>query len=689
MPRHRLPAALAGAALLVLSGTSGAAAVQIAAAPPAQAAAAAAAHPTITVTGPDGSHGGTAADLDGSSGNTFTLAVNGLSCDDSANFQFGGPSAALRLFWTSPALAGPVAATTQTITDVVDATGSGQVGWMAAVPAGSDPVGSDGTISASTTLFPSANANWFGSTQSDGQAELFRGGNIANTIEIVTGGSDAGTYSIGVACVESGTSFPGNAGAGNAPGLGGLEFDSDGNALIAWSTLTINTDGSWTVDDSASTTPPPANPASTTTALTASKSNGSTTDSVTLTATVSPADAAGTVQFADGSAKIGQPVEVSNGKATTTVSSWTAGAHSLTAAFTPTDSTAFAASTSSAVTFTATAPPPAKADTTVTLSDAPDATTPTTDVLTATVQSGGSTLSSAAGTVAFSDGGTALGTATPSNGVATFTAAGLAAGTTHRFTAVYTAAASEQLNDSKASNTVTDTLPDALALDGSGVITPGKEYLVTVPAGGAFKAGAAGDTVTASIDDPIAAGSATIASDGSLELVIPASATSQLTAGASGTLTLTDTTASPAITDTVAFTVASAAPGSTGGGGKHAASGGSSGGSAGAPGSNDPVSFATGLAGETFAQHPFVSALVGGVIIVLVAAAGALIWMRRRGIRLWASGARRARLRDDAGRKRWPGVSGRKPDRAHPHLAHLAHDPRQQHAATTARPIPG
>ena len=60
----------------------------------------------------------------------------------------------------------------------------------------------------------------------------------------------------------------------------------------------------------------------------------------TLTATVSPSAAAGTVQFSDGSTALGSPVTVSGGTASTTVT-LAAGAHSLSAAFTPADAAAF------------------------------------------------------------------------------------------------------------------------------------------------------------------------------------------------------------------------------------------------------------------------------------------------------------------------------------------------------------
>ncbi len=68
----------------------------------------------------------------------------------------------------------------------------------------------------------------------------------------------------------------------------------------------------------------------------------------TLTATLTPPGAAGTVQFSDGSTPLGSPVTVTSGAAqiTTTLP---IGTHSLSVMFTPTDPVAFTSSTSSAV----------------------------------------------------------------------------------------------------------------------------------------------------------------------------------------------------------------------------------------------------------------------------------------------------------------------------------------------------
>jgi hypothetical protein len=86
---------------------------------------------------------------------------------------------------------------------------------------------------------------------------------------------------------------------------------------------------------------------STTTTLTVSPSSsafhGAT---VKLSATVSPSNAAGSVKFLDGSKKIAT-VKVKAGKASFSTTSLSDATHKLKATFTPTDATAFAASTSS------------------------------------------------------------------------------------------------------------------------------------------------------------------------------------------------------------------------------------------------------------------------------------------------------------------------------------------------------
>jgi hypothetical protein len=79
--------------------------------------------------------------------------------------------------------------------------------------------------------------------------------------------------------------------------------------------------------------------------------------SITLTASVSPAAAAGTVQLKDNGVAFGGPLPVTSGTAQTTFAP-ADGSHSFTAEFTPTDPSAYAASTSAAVPFLVDATPP-------------------------------------------------------------------------------------------------------------------------------------------------------------------------------------------------------------------------------------------------------------------------------------------------------------------------------------------
>ena len=96
----------------------------------------------------------------------------------------------------------------------------------------------------------------------------------------------------------------------------------------------------------------PAVAQTTTTHLAVSPSGGATPGStVTLTATVAPGAAAGSVQFKDGATNLGSPVAVSSGTASTTTTVLTNGSHALSATFAPTDTTAYQGSTSNIVNY--------------------------------------------------------------------------------------------------------------------------------------------------------------------------------------------------------------------------------------------------------------------------------------------------------------------------------------------------
>lgn len=76
---------------------------------------------------------------------------------------------------------------------------------------------------------------------------------------------------------------------------------------------------------------------------------------VTLTATITPSTAVGTVQFTEGTTNIGAPVTVSNnGTASGSTSTLAPGPHQLTAVFTPANPAMFSSSTSPAIPLTVT-----------------------------------------------------------------------------------------------------------------------------------------------------------------------------------------------------------------------------------------------------------------------------------------------------------------------------------------------
>jgi hypothetical protein len=166
---------------------------------------------------------------------------------------------------------------------------------------------------------------------------------------------------------------------------------------------------------------------STATALTSTSSSTTTGTSVSLMAAVSPAAAAGTVTFYDGTTLLGSGT-LSSGSATLTTSFSTTGTHSITAVYG--GSSTYASSTSSAVSITVTAA--ATTATTTTLASSSSSTTAGTSFsLTATVSP-----STATGTVTFYEGSTSLGTATLSSGTAVLSTSISTAGT-YSLTAAY------------------------------------------------------------------------------------------------------------------------------------------------------------------------------------------------------------------------------------------------------------
>ncbi len=143
----------------------------------------------------------------------------------------------------------------------------------------------------------------------------------------------------------------------------------------------------------------------------------------------------GTVTFTDGTKVLGNVPLDSDGRATFTVSSLAAGRHSIAAAYVPTDSLAFSASSATLtqnVTSTSTS---ASAASTTTLTSTPNPSTFGQPVTFAAIVKGNG--STPTGSVAFSDGATALGTASLDNGgQAAFATSALSAGS-HAIAATY------------------------------------------------------------------------------------------------------------------------------------------------------------------------------------------------------------------------------------------------------------
>jgi Bacterial Ig-like domain (group 3) len=190
------------------------------------------------------------------------------------------------------------------------------------------------------------------------------------------------------------------------------------------------TAGTWSIEYPAQVTP-------TTTTLTASPATATVGVSDTLTATELPATA-GSVQFENGGTDIGSPVAVNGSGVATLATTFTAaGTESLSAVFTPTDTTDYSGSTGT-LSLTVN---PAATPTTTSLTVSQSGTTGTDVSMSSTVLAG--TTPVTAGTVSWYDNGSTTPLdATPvtpnASGVATFDIpAGLAAGS-HSIVAVFT-----------------------------------------------------------------------------------------------------------------------------------------------------------------------------------------------------------------------------------------------------------
>ncbi len=204
---------------------------------------------------------------------------------------------------------------------------------------------------------------------------------------------------------------------------GSIWFNNAGAAAGTQGTTFQNTD--------------PAAVKSTTTTVSAPATSGY-GSSVTISATVTPSTAPGTVTFKDGSTSIGSPVTVSAGSASVSTSSLPAGARSITAVFTPTNGPVFPAAgytpQYASSTSTPTTVAVSQAGTTITLTENPASGATTADNVTLT---GTISPSAATGTCDFQDNGTSLGTGAVSGGVCTLSLSNLPA-KTYQLVAIFT-----------------------------------------------------------------------------------------------------------------------------------------------------------------------------------------------------------------------------------------------------------
>jgi hypothetical protein len=173
--------------------------------------------------------------------------------------------------------------------------------------------------------------------------------------------------------------------------------------------------------------------------------------STTLTASVSPSTASGSITFQDSGSAIGTATLV-NGSARLVVPAIMAGAHNYSAAYP--GSSSFAASTSAVVTIVGTTPgaPALPQATTLMLSTSNATPIAGSNIVLSSTLVGGPTT----GTITFSDGATVLGAANLSAGSATYTVTGIAPGS-HSYTTAYAGTSAYAASQSPAIVVVTQT----------------------------------------------------------------------------------------------------------------------------------------------------------------------------------------------------------------------------------------
>ena len=228
---------------------------------------------------------------------------------------------------------------------------------------------------------------------------------VTGTVTFKDGSTTLGTYGLGAGGVLN---YPTTFSTVGAHSLTAI-YNGDGSDATSTSAVLTQT----------------VNVKTTTTTLSSSPNPNQVGQSTTLTATVMPSTATGTVTFMDGSTALGTGT-LASGVASYAATFSTTGSHSLTAVYS--GDAIDAASTSSAVAETITTQ---SLTTTVLTSSVNPSQLAQGTTLTATV-----TPSAATGSVTFMDGSTTLGTGTLSSGIATYSAAFSATGS-HTLTAVY------------------------------------------------------------------------------------------------------------------------------------------------------------------------------------------------------------------------------------------------------------
>jgi hypothetical protein len=206
-------------------------------------------------------------------------------------------------------------------------------------------------------------------------------------------------------------------------------------------------------------------PSNTTTTLTSSANPSSYGQSVTLTVTLSPASATGSITFQDGTTALGSS-NLGNGTATFTTASLASGPHSLTAVYSGDTNDAISTSTplnqivrpAATMTSLSVSPNPAPYGQTVTLT---------------------ASISSGSGSITFLDGAATLGSATLNDSLATLIVSTFSVGN-HTLTAVFSGDTNNASSTSAAvTQTMTQASPAATLTSAPNPSTPGQPVILT------------------------------------------------------------------------------------------------------------------------------------------------------------------------------------------------------------------